>query len=88
MTSNQTTKAGHNIEAWRNAQMPRVTRAMLADQLGIDGAAVQKWERQGSRPQDGRIVRILNDRGIASYQDWWSSCAIYERGPQQEDIAA
>lgn len=79
MTSNHTTKAGYNIEAWRNAQVPRVTRAMLADELGVDGVALQKWERRGSRPNDGRVVHILNDRSIASHADWWTKSPIFER---------
>lgn len=77
MTHNQTTLAGHKIEAWRKSQRPRVTRAMLGDQLGVGGTAVQRWERDGTRPENGQIALLLDERGIAGARDWWEGAPIY-----------
>lgn len=55
---------------------------MLGDQLGVAGTAVQRWERDGARPENGGIVQILDERGICEFRDWWFSAPIY---PGNED---
>lgn len=71
-----TTLAGQKIECWRISQLPRMARQALADNLGIEQSALQKYERRGTVP-GRKVVNILVERGICEHADWFTPALPY-----------
>jgi DNA-binding transcriptional regulator YiaG len=76
------TLAGQKIERWRKAQVPApMSRQSLADSLGIEPTALQKYERRGTVPQRQNVVQLLAERGICQAADWFVSAPALNELP-------
>jgi hypothetical protein len=51
-------------------------RQALADDLGIEQSALQKYERRGTVP-GRKVVNILVERGVCTHADWFTPAQAY-----------
>lgn len=64
-------RGAQKVKAWRRAQTPKVTQGEMRKRFGL---TVVSWSRieAGQHVPRPRVIKMLEDAGICSLQDWLS----------------